>query len=112
MRSEDVLCCECGDKLAWWGGGINRQYQDELICNNTKLRRRVPAGVVKTKHSATFTMDGGQSTFRSEDRGGLKYEYLHCSVSNNSVYCRKCARKLHYHCKNCRTGKIILDRKA
>ena len=77
-----------------------------------RLRRRVPAGVVVTRHSATFTMDGGQSTFRSEDRGGLKYEYLHCSISNNSVYCETCARKLKFKCKNCRTGIIKKDRKA
>jgi hypothetical protein len=112
MRTEHVYCCDCGKELAYWGGGFNYQYEDEWACDNKRLRRRVPPGVVKTKHSVTITMDGGESTFRSEDKGGLKYEYLHCSISNKSVYCGKCARKRHYHCKNCRTGRIKLERKA
>ena len=111
MNTHDVYCCVCGEKIAFWGGGFNLQHQDEWACDNKRLRRRVPANVVKTKHSTIFTMGGDQELFRSEDKGGLRYEYLHCSISNDSVYCEKCARKLHYHCKNCRTGRIKLDRK-
>ncbi len=112
MQTHYVNCCVCRKEIAQWGGGSNRQYEDEWACNNRRLRKRVPAGVVRTKHSTTFTMDGGQSTFRSEDKGGLKYEYCHCSISNNSIYCGTCARKLKFKCKNCRTGKIKKDRKA
>ncbi len=112
MQTHYVNCCVCRKEIARWGGGINRQYQDEWACDNKRLHRRVPAGIVKTKHSATFTMDGGQSTFRSEDKGGLKYEYQHCSISNDSVYCGTCARKLQFKCKNCRTGRIKKERKA
>ena len=109
MRTQEIHCCKCDIELAWWGGGVNRQYADEWLCNNQRLRRRVPEGVTYKKHSSTFTMGG---TERSEDNGGLKYQYLHCAVSNNSVYCETCARKLKYKCKNCRTGRIRLDRKA
>ena len=111
MRTEEVYCCVCRKKLAWWGGGHNRQYEDEWACDNKRLRRRVPANIVKTRHSATFTMGGDETLFRSEDKGGSKYEYLHCAISNDSVYCGTCARKRQFKCKNCRTGRIKLGRK-
>ena len=109
MRTNEVNCLICGAKIAWWGGGYNRQYQNEWECDNKSLRRRVPEGVIHRKHSTTFSMGG---KFRSEDEGGLKYEYLHCSISNNAVYCGTCARKLRFKCNKCRTGRIKLTRKV
>lgn len=91
-----------------WGGGWNSQYEDEWACDNKRLRRRVPVGTIVKKHSVTISMGG---TERSEDNGGLKYEYLHCAISNDAVYCEDCARKLKFKCKKCRTGKIVLSRR-
>ena len=92
-----VKCCNCGKHLAEWSMYHNFQDEEEWECDNKTLRRKIPKS----------------SCYKHFGRGGkpLKYENLHCSISNKSVYCRSCAYKLGFKCKHCRKGKIKLSRK-
>ena len=97
VSTHDVYCCNCGTQLAWWSGyGDNIQYKEEWECNNEKIRRKV------------------KNCFKTNKKGeevSVKYENFYCSISNKSLYCRKCAHILHFKCKNCRKGHIKLSRK-
>jgi len=99
--THEVHCCICNKKLAWWSMYDNIQHEDEWECNNTKLRRKI-----SERRRVYRTKKNGERIY-------YKYEYLDCSSRyvNNSVYCGKCAKKLKFKCKNCRTGKIKLSRK-
>ncbi|KKM69370.1 hypothetical protein LCGC14_1451400 [marine sediment metagenome] len=90
-----VNCYNCKKEIAKWSMYYNTQHKEEWECDNKTLRRKVPSGC---------------QVFGKNDRR-LKYEYLHCSISNHSVYCRSCAYKLKFKCKNCKKGRIKLSRK-
>lgn len=97
-RTHYVECCICKKNLAMWSGfGDNYQYQEEWACDNQKLREKLDP------NSAVV--------FKKGDRV-LKYLTLSCEDKNESVYCIECATKLNFKCKNCKTGQIILTRKA
>lgn len=91
-----VSCCNCGEKIAEWSMYYNFQYKEEWECDNKTIRRKV------TKGCQIFAENGRR----------LKYENLFCSISNKSVYCRKCAYKRKFKCKHCRKGRIKLSRKS
>ncbi len=100
MNTHKVKCYVCDKKLAFWSGlGDNHQYADEYVCNNRSIRRKTPKGCKVIK------------TLKSGKEKELKYELCHCEVSNDSVYCFTCAKKLKFKCNNCKKGKIILSRK-
>ncbi len=99
MNTHTVKCCNCNKEIAWWSMFDNIQYEEEWECNNTTIRRKVPKNCQSIK------------TLKSGKKIRLKYENHHCSISNGSVYCRKCAYKLKFKCKNCKKGKIKLSRK-
>ena len=96
-RTHNVNCCICNISLAFWSGfGDNYQFQEEWVCDNQKLKRK---------------LDGVISCI---GRYGKPLKYLtgiSCESKNQSAYCRKCAYKLKFKCKNCRTGRIKRTRK-
>jgi len=99
VSTHDVLCCNCRKALAWWSGlGHNIQHEEEWGCNNARIRRKVAPSTVSKLTKA------GKRVY-------LKYDYYSCYISNDSAYCRKCAYKLKFKCKNCKTGRIILKRR-
>ncbi len=100
MNTHTVQCCNCDEEIAWYTMFHNVQYQEEWTCNNETIRRRVPKNCKVVK------------TLKNGKKIHLKWETVCCEVSKGSVYCRTCAYKLKFKCKNCRKGKIELSRKS
>ena len=85
VRSENVICSDCGKKLAHWDMFSNLQFEEEWECL-AKFRRTV--------HDMFRSINNPKSSSnvqRDEFQIPIKTEMNFCSLYYHTKYCRKCA---------------------
>lgn len=117
MGTHYVYCKDCGKELANWSGSwhMNFQKHKEWVCQGKVEVNCEKDNVFHHKDGHTshiFTMDGGAGAQVTTPRGAtrIKTQTRHCSVQNNTTYCRGCAKKHDFICPEC-GGEIKLERK-
>jgi len=103
MRSEYVLCKDCGKQLAWWDKFTNLQFEEEWECP-VMFRRKVK-GFWGDK-SGKYVLFSNEPD--EKHPYPKKTEMNYCSLIHKTKYCRKCAEKRHFHCGRPRCkGKLV-----
>lgn len=93
VHSEDVLCKDCGKKLAHWDQFHNRQYEEEWECP-TRFRHKLDKPHYASIHNRKSFSTVQQDEFQIPVKTGMNY----CALIYDTKYCSKCAEKRHFHC--------------
>lgn len=107
MKTTYVKCKDCGADIATWGGGMNFQYQEEWVCQGKVevacSKDNVFYNPKTNERSHVFKMDGGAGTQveTPPDCVRLERETRSCAGTNDTIYCKRCAKKHNHKCPTC-----------
>lgn len=109
MRNRDVICKDCGKKLAHWDMFSNLQFEEEWECIG-KFRQKVEDHW-RTKNGKGILISSTPDLEKYPIL--LKSQMNYCSLIYHTKYCRKCAYKRHFKCGRPRCkGRIVKVRKS
>ena len=105
VHNEDVLCKDCGKRLAHWDMFHNTQYEEEWECPAMFRHKILSYASIHNRKSHCNVQTG-------EFQIPVHSEMNYCALIYETKYCKRCARRRNFSCGRPRCkGHLVKVRK-